>query len=210
MSRSAALFLTCALILGAALPAAAQQTLGFDDLACFAPTPIANGYAGLSWSNFGCFDPSILTSPGGGGGVPGTISPPNIAFNLDGNPASFGAATPFTLNRAYLTSVWHDDLDLTVTGLLGGSTIFTKSLVLSATAPTLVQFGWAGVDEVLFVSSGGTLHPGYEPNDGTQFAMDDLVINGPLTSAPEPVSLLLVGSGLAGLGVIGRRRRRQA
>ena len=68
--------------------------------------------------------------------------------------------------------------------------------------PTLEVFDWSGIDEVSFSSAGGT-SAGYH-GVGTQFAMDNLVIN--TATTPEPTSFFLMGSGLLAMCGILRRR----
>ena len=203
-----ALAALAALSLVAARPAAAQTTITFDDLSDNGSgTPIANGYQGLNWSNFYVLNTNQFPVPSGY--QPGTVSGTNVAYN-GGVPEAINSVTPgstFTLNSGYFTAAWHDNLNLTVTALHNGLTVFSKSVTLSATAPTLVNFDFTGVDQVNFDSSGGTHHAGYG-GDGTQFALDNLTINGP-ASTPEPSSFAafgFVGLGLAGLALKARKK----
>ena len=152
-----ALAALAALSLAAARPAAAQTTITFDDLSDNGSgTPIANGYQGLNWSNFYVLNTNQFPVPSGY--QPGTVSGTNVAYN-GGVPEAINSVTPgstFTLNSGYFTAAWHDNLNLTVTALHNGLTVFSKSVTLSATAPTLVNFDFTGVDQVNFDSSGGT------------------------------------------------------
>jgi len=173
----------------------------FDDLSAgVGGVQIANGYAGLNWSNFYALDgPSY-----GGGYAAGVISSPNVAYNGFGAPASFSSPAPFTLDSLYLTAAWNDNLQVTVTGLNNGQAIAgdTATLTLSATQPTLFAPGWSGLTEVDFTSFGGTPHPGYE-GGGDHFALDNLAID----ATPEP-SFTWAGLGLLGaLGLFKLRFR---
>ena len=102
---------------------AGATTIGFDDLtdAGFG-TPITNGYQGLNWTNWSVLNTAAFTSFfGPSGATPGTVSPPNVAFNPTGGEAIFSQSSPFTLNSADLTAFWRDNLQVTVTGLLNVS-----------------------------------------------------------------------------------------
>ena len=202
-----------ALLAGASLyvqPAAATL-ITFDDLTDtsggFGGTPIANGYQGLNWTNWNVLNTAgFTTNFGPNGGQSGTVSPPNVAYNPTGGEAIFSSTTPFTLNSADLTAFWNDGLQVTVTGLLGGVAKDTTTVTLSATAPTLETFNFANINEVDLLASGGTQHVGYS-GAGTQVALDNLTITTSQVTTPEPSSLAIVGSGLAGLGLARRRRK---
>lgn len=149
--------------------------INFDSLSGAGPVP--NGYGGLNWNNFNYLDgPSV-----GGGYAPGTVSPRNVAFNAFANPALVSDGI-FDLNSAYLTAAWNDNLQVRVTGKLGINTLYVNTYTLSATAPTLINFSYLGIDSVLFESFGGTHHLGYS-GAGEHFALDNMEIN---AVVPEP------------------------
>jgi hypothetical protein len=95
-------------------------------------------------------------------------------------------------------------MTVTLVGKLNGTTIDTASFVPLSTAATLEVFNWSGINEVDLSTSGGTHHSTYTSGTGTQVAMDNLTINSPI---PEPTTLSILGAGLAGLGLVRRRRR---
>jgi hypothetical protein len=78
------------------------ETLTFDDLSPGQfSNSITNDYGGLQWNNFGVTAGAI-----GNGYQTGTVSPPNVAFNEYGAPASISFTGTFTLKSAYLTSAY--------------------------------------------------------------------------------------------------------
>jgi hypothetical protein len=196
--RSATLLaLTAGIALAMAAPASAQIT--FDDLDHVEAIP--NGYGGLNWSNFSAHDGS--GAPGSGYNT-GRVSSPNVAFNLNANPAELSSLNPFMLNSGYFTAAWNNGLTLNVYGYLDGSQSFFESFILNTTGPSLLTFNWE-VDRVRFVSSGG-VNQGLG-GAGAHFAMDNLTINAAQSVVPEPMSMVLLGTGLAGVAVIRRRKR---
>jgi uncharacterized membrane protein YiaA len=155
-------------------PIYSYPSITFDDLP---PTSgglvVPNMYGGLMWNNFVYLDGFHL------GGVNGYqvagVSPVNLAFNSGGSDATISNAVPFNLNSAYLTAAWNDNLLVNAKGYLHGALIYNQTYTLSAVAPTVITFNMRGVDQVVFHSSGGTLHPGYT-GSGTHFAMDNVSI----------------------------------
>jgi hypothetical protein len=150
------------------------QGITFDDLP---PTSggllVPNMYGGVMWNNFVYYDG--FHQSGSSGYQVASVSPVNIAFNSGGNPATISNAVPFNLNSAYLTAAWNDNLNVEARGYLHGTLMYDNNYTLSAVAPTLINFNYRGVDQVVFISSGGTPHPGYT-GGGTHFAMDNVVI----------------------------------
>lgn len=78
----------------------------------------------------------------------------------------------------------------------GGNLVYTSTGSGLSSTPLFLSSGYNGaVDEVEVSGS------------DVQWVMDDLTFNA--TVAPEPASMLLLGSGLAGIGAAARRRRRK-
>lgn len=176
---------------------AQNELLTFDNLPP-ATGSIPNGYGGLQWTNFNYID-AVDTGVFGYG----LVSSNNVVFNSDGNPAQIndGDGT-FNLNSAYLTGGWNDGLQVEVQGFVGGALAYDNTYVVNTTGPTLINFDYLGVNEVNFISSGGTHNP-YLAGVGYQFVMDNLDV----TLAPEPNTAWL---SLCGISMILLYRRRVA
>ncbi len=183
--------------------AAYCQLITFDDLSVLGVfSVIPNGYQGLNWDNFYVLNTvADQAQLGVNGAVNGVVSPPNIAFNGLGNPASISAATPFTLDSGYFTAVWNNGLTLEVIGLNGAATEYDNTYTLNTSGPMLIDFSDASVTEVEFESSGG-VPAGYSFGTGTQFALDNLTV----ATVPEPSTGLMFG---IGVGVLGWLRRKE-
>jgi hypothetical protein len=164
-------------------------------------TIITNGYDGLNWQFFWVLDAVDSTSLNLSGYHNGLVSRKNDAFNVGGAPANFGRSTPFDFNSAYLTAAWNDGLQVEVQGIAGGSVIYDNFYTVDTFGPTLFNFDYLGVDEVNFIPSGGTQHPGFA-GAGLQFVIDNLSV----TDVPEPgtISLMTMGAILTCFGI--RRR----
>ena len=90
---------------------------------------VPNGYNGFQWANFSVID--ALDSLIASGGQNGTVSPKNVAFNSNGNPANFSGSGAFTLDSAYLTAAWNDGLQLEVQGFVGTTLTYDNTYTLN-------------------------------------------------------------------------------
>lgn len=177
------------------------QTITFEDATCH-DCGIPPGYHGLNWANFYFANTAVLPPSGY---VNGVVSGTWVAFNANGTPADLlQGSSPFTLNSGYFTAAWNDGLTLNVTGYVGGIATDFASFILNTSGPQLLTFDWTNLDDVFFVTSGGT-NAGYI-GTGTQFALDNLTVDQPVT-VPEPASMTLFGTGLVSLYGLARRRR---
>ena len=160
------------LALGGLAFANTNSLVTFDEL-----TPTASGlavpanYASLNWSNFFYID-GVNYAGNPSGFQAGVVSSNNVAYNAAANPAGIVGGL-FDLNSAYLTAGWNDNLEVEAKGYIGGVLSYDQTYSLSATARTLIQFNYLGVDQVDFVSSGGSHHAGYG-GTGTNFVMDNV------------------------------------
>lgn len=194
--KSAAL--AAALLLGTlSLNANATTTITFDDLPGNLDS-IFNGYEGLDWSNFLVTNTTQYDSPNGY--VNGTVSPKNVAFNGYGNPATISSGSAFTLNNAFFTAAWNNDLNVVAVATDGVNT-FTKEFTLSTLGSQDIVFNFINITSVTFTSFGGT-NPGYS-GDGPHFAVDNMTIN---AAVPEPETYALMMTGLALAGLTARRK----
>src|SRR5438270_13321832 len=102
------------LAIAAGASAAAAATINFDTLDGSGNEAVPNGYGGLNWTNFYVYD--AVNDPGNlspSGYEFAWVSQNNVAFSAFPNEhptETISNNTPFTLNSAYLTSVWRDNL----------------------------------------------------------------------------------------------------
>jgi hypothetical protein len=183
------------------------EVLTFDDLTS-PPSglgiSVPNGYGGLDWSNFS-FKNGLTDGVGYANSV---VSPNNMVYDRSGNPGDVTAiAGTFTLVSGYFTAAFRDGLQITVDGYNQGHLVDTSQFTVNTTGPTLETFNFSSIDEAVFTTSGGTLHPGYSPSDGVgaELAMDNLSV-----VTPEPSSLVLAALAAAGLGLVARRKTARA
>jgi hypothetical protein len=198
---SAAAIASTVIVLG--IGAVAQATvLTFDDIAPVSNfDDIPNGYGGFNWDNFSYLNGSSPEIPRRTGYDNGRVSGDYVAFNGGGDPAVVSDSV-FDFNSAYLTAAWNDGLSVTVEGLKSGATLYSKTVVVDTTQPTLINFDYFGVDQLRFTSFGG-VEPDYllDQGSGTQFTLDNFTFNEKATSVPEPTllpALLVVGTLSAG------------
>ena len=196
------LLLLCAisLIFGVAGSAGAT-VLTFDDIA--APTssfePILNGYGGFSWDNFYYMNRNYPLSKGfpDTGYKNGTVSGDYSAFNGYGEFASLNINSGvFDFVGASLTSAWLGGNSVIVEGYLGGpmgTRVDAMTVTVNTDTATWFAFNFVGIDSLVFSST------------EKQFVLDDFTYNSS-TPVPEPATMLLLGAGLLGMGVVGRKK----
>lgn len=189
--------------------ASAQTTLTFDNTGANTFQGVPNGYGGLNWSFFALQKGSTFAiQPNGytNGAVSGVYTAfPTAAFQSTTSNASITSALDFNLDSGYLTAAWNDGLNVELKAYNDGVLKYDVNYTVNTQTPTLENFNFTGIDQVDFISSGGTQHPGFPANGtGPQFALDNLTISS--TAVPEPASYAL---GLAAAGLLVALRRRQ-
>ncbi|WP_025041408.1 PEP-CTERM sorting domain-containing protein [Nitrosospira briensis] len=166
---------------------------------------VPDGYYGSAWLGWTNFHLIEVTNPSwsNSGAVQASVSLPGVANTDSGLPSQIYSIAPFTLNSAYFAADWNDGLEVNVRGLSEGLIIHSKSFTIDTQHPTLMTFDWEHVDTLLFSARGGIPNSTFS-GTGTGFAMDNLIINGPVSITPEPETYAML---LAGLGLLGWRMR---
>ncbi len=179
------------------------QTITFED-ATGQYDLVANGYHGLNWHNFRFLDATnYVTYPSGYSN--GRKSGDWVAYNSNGESAQI-SGNAFFLQSAWFSAAWFNDLTLSVTGYVGGTpTYFATSILQTYGGPQQMTFNWSNLSSVDFTTSGGT--PSGYIGCCTQLSIDDLNVTVTVSASPEPTSVILLGTGLVGIGVVTRRRR---
>jgi uncharacterized repeat protein (TIGR03803 family) len=156
------------------------SVLTFDDLSGSTGESVPDGYGDLHWNNFYVLD-AVNDAPPHSGYRAGMVSPNNVVYDGYGQPAWLSGDRPFSLLSAYATAAWNDNLRFQVKGFAGSALVYQQTFTLSATTPTLINFGCVGVTSIEFSGSGGTAHPGYS-GPGTHFVLDNVSV----VSTPGP------------------------
>ncbi len=206
--------------------AAADTTLTFDDVPGYvsgaSAVPLPTDYAGFTWSSsdsggyWGVINNTYYrTDSYAGGNTFNFPSNPNAIINETGPNAPamhmvISRSTPFNLISAYFAPWTVNDRDvkfgatsLTLTGWLGTSQVGAPlTFALTAGALQLQNIGFNNIDRVTIDAIGaGSAGLSY-------FLMDNMVYSTGLAPTPIPASVLLLGSGLVGMGLLGWRRQR--
>jgi hypothetical protein len=164
----------------------ADPVIKFDDLPL--PSlgePMPPGYHELNWSNLYYLNGVSYPLSGYNFAV---VSSSNVVYGGGAlNPGVISAGM-FDFLSAYVTAGWNDNLVFVAKGYIRGTLVYDQTNILSATAPTLVNFNFYGVEEVDLSSSGGTPHTGYTAGSGTYFALDNVSVVTYVPYAPPLVT----------------------
>ena len=179
------------------------EVLTFDNLSSLSGIP--NGYGGLNWNNtFTVVDGVNLGTSFPSGYTNGVVSPNNVAFNNYGNVAFITPGTmgpTFNFFGGYFTGAWNDGMSVEIVGSRNGTVLFDNTITVNTTTPTLFTTDYSNINELDFISYGGTPNANFAPfGYGNEFVMDNVTV-------PEPSSLIFLGLGLAGLCLNQEERR---
>ena len=191
MKKNLLVGLVTGLFLAGMVGVASADVITFED----AGTPIANGYYGFNWKNdvkIGAFHGTDSTSgyylldPDG-----------KVAYNWYGNDPStisWTGTDTFDFNSADWRSAWDTSQTLTLKGYNNGVELYSASTTIYRYQETTHwALNWTGLDTLKIWTS------------GSQYAMDNFTFN-ESAPVPEPATMLLFGTGLAGL--VGMRRKK--
>ncbi|NEP58627.1 MAG: S8 family serine peptidase, partial [Symploca sp. SIO2G7] len=148
-----------------------EVLLTFDDISNADNEQIPDGYGDLSWSDDFFYVNAPIVVPGTGY-ENGLVSGDYVAFNSFANPVEVSSDTVFDFNSAYLTAAWDDNLSIQVKGVLDGLELYSETVTVNTSAPTLFDFDFLGIDQLTFTSLDGD---GDVFND--HFALDNFSFN---------------------------------
>lgn len=145
------------------------------------------------------------TTPGTGAALFPTMN--NVVINEDGNTGAtriaISSQNPFNFDGACFGAWTRNDNSLffgassiTINGYLNNAFVGVQTFNISPGTLQWVAGTLKGVDKLEFLPTGSS--------GGVYFLMDNFTY----THAPIPASVLLLGSGLLGMGLVGWRRQR--
>lgn len=179
-----------ALLAACTCATASAGVIGFDDLAGDPAQALESGYAGFNWTNMGAIRGD--TAPGTGFET-GVVSPANAAYNWFGLTATISMAdgAAFAFAGADFTSAYVDQ-EISFEAYRNGELVlFSGAYTLDTLGPQWIELNWSAIDTLVIYNS-----------SGTPWVMDEFTV-------PEPATLALFGSSLAGLFASRRGRRRR-
>jgi hypothetical protein len=184
---------------------ATAGVLTFDDITTDPQAPIPDGYGGLIWQNLVALNAATADNSGVSNG---RVSGDYVASS-DGNSAVTIDSGTFDFGGAYFTASYNDGLQIEIDGYLDGNLLYSQTITVNTSGPTQFQADYAGVDTVVFTSSGGVPH-GFESGSGEGFVLDNFALGQPTGSVvPEPTTVSLLGLGAVGMAGYRLRIRRR-
>lgn len=158
--------------------------------------PVAPGYLGLTWSNFFVVDTTYIGSIGGNTG--GVTNGSWAAMNGQSQTASITSTSAFDFLGASFTKLrGSSSSTVTLQAYSGGVLKYSDSFAVGA-SPTAKIYSWTGIDQLVYTPTTGRF--------GTNVVMDQANI----AAVPEPETFAMLLAGLGLMGVVARRRSKQA
>jgi len=205
--------LAAAALAATALPASAVIVLDFEGVGNL--NPVGNFYNGGAGTNYGIqFSNDTLAvvdaDDGGSGNFANEPSSNTIMFFLNANNAVLNFAAGFTTGFSFFytssTAATVNVYDgLNATGNLLGSLNLNAQFNQNCSGdPTGGFCNWTAVG-VAFAGTAKSIDFGGTAN---QTGFDDITFGSVTPGVPEPSTYALMALGLAGVGFLGRRRRR--
>ena len=198
--------LSLLLAMGAAQSNAA--VIGFDDLDTrnnFDNLGISNTYAGYIWSSSGSTGEGwavATTSQPISGPMSTPVSGNTIAWNWDGVQSlyiNFGAAT--NVKGAWIATGYDaGDANAKSVKMLGYDIDNNLVATSSSLSPTFafqhLEAGFTGIYRLAIQANA----------ESQWFAVDSIEVNPTVAAVPEPTSIVMMGLGLAAIGLIRRKK----
>jgi len=198
-----------------AAPGVWAITLDFEDLYPGRPLSgyLANGYAGLSWSQsphatwmtsdfvhqYGVYNSGLDN------GITGHVGLLSLSTVRGGAPLLwFSSTAPIDFFSADITAYARVGLDVTVEGWLGGTLLYSQTVITDSNQLHSFEFNFNHIDTVMFKPGvAGSPDPDFPNWTRRQIVVDNInyIYN------PEPSSIMLLGAGLLGFGLWRRMKK---